>query len=267
MTRRYKQSLMLKIMLSMLRTHSLLGLLMLATNIVFGQVETTKTEADQAFIEERFNDAIELYEEILSQQYVSAEVHFNLGNAYFKAGKIAPSILHYERAAKLAPNDEDIIFNLKLANLSVKDRVEEIPQLFFVDWWDAALKIFPVDGWSWSIVISLLMALVGFLLFKLSSEEGMRRLTFYSAVLASIWCAFSIYAAQKSYNHAVNDDRAVVYAYTINAKSAPDEKGKDLFVIHEGLVVTVEQERDSWVRIRLSNGSVGWVPAEVVVSI
>ncbi|MFT4981036.1 MAG: tetratricopeptide (TPR) repeat protein [Bacteroidia bacterium] len=258
---------MLKIMLRMGKTYGLLILLMFAFNAVFGQVEITKSEADQAFIEQRYADAIGLYEEILGQQYVSTEVHFNLGNAYFKAGKIAPSILNYERAAKLSPNDEDIVFNLKLANLSVKDRVEEIPQLFFVDWWEAALITFPVDGWAWSIIISMLMALTGFSLFKFSSEEGMRRLTFYSALLATLWFGFSVYAAQKSFNHAANDNRAVVYAYTINAKSAPDKKGKDLFVMHEGLVVTVSDELNGWVRIKLSNGSVGWVPADVLVMI
>ena len=71
--------------------------LMLSVN-AFAQVEVTKTEADQAFIEERYSDAITSYEDILTQEYVSAEVHYNLGNAYFKAGQIAPSILNYERA-------------------------------------------------------------------------------------------------------------------------------------------------------------------------
>ncbi|MFT4544182.1 MAG: SH3-like domain-containing protein, partial [Bacteroidia bacterium] len=50
-------------------------------------------------------------------------------------------------------------------------------------------------------------------------------------------------------------------------KSAPDKKGKDLFVMHEGLVVTVSDELNGWVRIKLSNGSVGWVPADVLVMI
>ncbi|MGB0916874.1 MAG: tetratricopeptide repeat protein [Flavobacteriales bacterium] len=250
-----------------MKSYCLLLLLCCIQAVSFAQVETVKAEADQAYLDEKYSDAAELYEQILSQEYVSAEVHFNLGNAYFKSGKIAPAILNFERAAKLAPNDEDIIFNLKLANLSVKDKVEEIPQLFFVDWWRAALKIFTVDGWAWSVIISLLMALAGFLLFKFSSDEGMRRLTFYSALLAAIWCGFSVYSAQKSYNHAVNDKRAVVYAYTVNAKSAPDEKGKDLFVIHEGLVVTVENNRDGWVRIKLSNGNVGWIKADMLVMI
>ena len=129
------------------------------------------------------------------------------------------------------------------------------------------LNVFTVDGWAWSVVIAVLLSLFGFLLFKFSSEEGIRRLMFYTAVIAFTWASFSLYAAQKSFNHAVNDDRAVVFAYTINAKSAPDEKGKDLFVIHEGLVVTISDELNGWVRIKLSNGNVGWVESRIIVPI
>jgi tetratricopeptide (TPR) repeat protein len=231
---------------------------------ILAQIETTKSEADQAFIDERYTDAAKLYEEILAQEYVSAEIHYNLGNAYFKAGQIAPSILNYERALKLAPKDEDIQFNLKLANLSVKDRIEEMPQLFFITWWEAVLKTFATDGWAWSAVLSLILALGGLLLFRFSSEEGMKRLTFYAGFIALIWFGFSIYAAQKNYNHAVNDKRAVVFAATVTAKSAPDQKGKDLFVIHEGLVVSASDKLNGWIRIKLSNGNVGWIPENSV---
>lgn len=233
----------------------------------FAQVDALKDSADQAYINEQFIEAIQAYEQILAQEYVSAEVHYNLGNAYFKMGKIAPSILNYERALKLAPNDEDIQFNLRLANLSVKDKVEEIPQLFFIRWWNQILKTFSTDGWAWSAVVAIFLGLAGFLLFRFSNEEGMRRLTFYAGSVALLWGLFSIYASQKNFVHAVNDDRAVVFEPTINAKSAPDKKGKDLFVIHEGLVVRVQDELNGWSRIKLTNGNVGWVPSKTIESI
>ncbi len=241
--------------------------MLVAFGNAFAQVEVLKDSADQAYINEQFTEAIQAYEQILAQEYVSAEVHYNLGNTYFKMGKIAPSILNYERALKLAPNDEDIQFNLRLANLSVKDKVEEIPQLFFIRWWNQILKTFSTDGWAWSAVLAIILGLAGFLLFRFSNDEGMRRLTFYTGLIALLWGAFSIYAAQKSFNYAVNDNRAVVFTSTINAKSAPDKKGKDLFVIHEGLVVKVSDELNGWSRIKLSNGNDGWVLSETLETI
>jgi tetratricopeptide (TPR) repeat protein len=252
----------------MLRLSHISVLILVLCNVyAFGQVEQLKTEADAAYISEEHQKAAELYQQILDQEYVSAEVEYNLGNSYFKTGQIALSILHFERALKLAPSDEDIQFNLKLANLSVKDKVEDIPQLFFIQWWNQILKVFSTDGWAWNAVIAFLLGLIGFLLFRFSSEEGIRRLTFYVGIICIGWGAFSIYAAQKNFNHIVKDTRAVVFASTLNAKSAPDRKGKDLFVIHEGLVVTVTDEVNGWSRIKLSNGNVGWVPEGTIVNI
>lgn len=242
-----------------------ISLLFIASSLA--QVDQLKSSADQAYVDGDFQAAIEGYKQILAKEYVSAEVEYNLGNAYFKTGQIAPSILHFERALKLAPNDEDIKFNLTLANLSVKDKVETIPQLFFVEWWKAIVKAFSTDGWAWNAIVAFILGLIGLLLFRFSSDEGLKRLTFYTALIALLWSGFSIYAAQKNFDHVVNDKRAVVFASTINAKSAPDKKGKDLFVIHEGLVVTVSDEINGWVRIKLSNGDVGWIPNEAIVSI
>lgn len=250
--------------------HKVLVIISVALFTAFGafaQVDQTKLEADQAYIQEDYQSAITLYEQILTQEYVSAEVYYNLGNAYFKSGQIAPSVLNFERASKLAPQDEDIIFNLKLANLSVKDKIEEIPQIFFVRWWKHLINVFHVDGWAWNAVIGFLLSLAGFLVFRFTSEEGIKRLSFYTALVVLLWTSFSLYAAQKNYTKAVNDKRAVVFAFTINAKSAPDKKGKDLFVIHEGLVVTVSDNLNGWARIKLSNGNVGWIPEEALVGI
>lgn len=242
-------------------------LFVLVSSVSFGQVEQVKLSADSAYMAGNYLKAIEGYEKILSQEYVSPEVHYNLGNAYFKAGQIAPSILNYERALKLAPNDEDIQFNLKLANMSIKDKVEVIPELFFIGWWKALIGTFSADGWAWSAVVAVILGLIGLLLFKFSSEEGMRRLTFYTGLIALLWAGFSVYAAQKNFAHVVNDNRAVIFTSTLTAKSAPDQKGKDLFVIHEGLVVTVTDELNGWTRIKLSNGDVGWIPLGSAVSI
>lgn len=251
----------------MLRSSYIAVVLALMPFTLFAQVEQLKAEADQAYTAEEHQKAAELYQQIIDMEYVSAEVEYNLGNSYFKIGQIAPAILHFERALKLAPNDEDIQFNLKLANLSVKDKVEPIPQLFFVEWWHQIIRAFSTDGWAWNAVIAFILSLIGFLLFRFSSEEGIRRLTFYAGMVTILWSGFSVYAAQKNFNHALNDNRAVVFAATINAKSAPDKKGKDLFVIHEGLVVTVSDELNGWSRIKLSNGNVGWVPESTIVKI
>lgn len=242
--------------------------LTLMASVVFAQQPNeVKATADAAYMAGDFTAAIEGYEQVLGQGFASAEVHYNLGNAYFKAGRIAPSVLQYERAHKLAPQDEDIAFNLKLARLSTKDRIEVMPELFFITWWNTLLRALPMDGWAWSAIISLLSVLLGLGIFRFSANESLRRTLFYTATVVGLWGLFSGYAAQQQYQRLVNDDRAVVMRPTVNVKSAPEQSGKDLFVVHEGLVVQVTETIGTWYRIRLTDGNVGWVPQEAVEGI
>lgn len=244
-----------------------LGYAMTAHSAFAQQPAALKASADSAFISGDFARAAETYELVLVQGFVSAEVHYNLGNAYFKSGQVARSILNYERAHRLAPQDEDIAFNLKLAKLTTKDRIETMPELFFVRWWNALLQAVPMDGWAWSSVVSLMLVLVGLSIFRFSASVGLRQAMFYTALLVGIWGVFSGYAAQRQYRRMMDDDRAVVMRPTVNVKSAPEQTGKDLFVVHEGLVVQVTETIGTWYRIRLADGNVGWVPQEAVEGI
>src|SRR4051812_30872548 len=92
--------------------------------------------AGNLYKEKQFQQAADNYEKIISQGYKSPEVYYNLGNCYYKLNSTGKSILAYERALKLSPDDEDIIHNLKLAELKVSDRIQPIPQLSIITWWN-----------------------------------------------------------------------------------------------------------------------------------
>ena len=42
-------------------------------------------------------------------------------------------------------------------------------------------------------------------------------------------------------------------------KSSPDRAATDLFVLHEGTKLTIEESTDGWVEIRLADGRKGWI--------
>lgn len=71
------------------------------------------TEANQAYDEGRFPDAVSLYEQILENGYESGSLLFNLGNAYYRKGRPGQAILWYKRASYLQPRDPDIAYNLR----------------------------------------------------------------------------------------------------------------------------------------------------------
>ena len=102
-----------------------------AVTTAFGQ---TKILADSAYVNNDFAKAAELYESILNNEGESADIYYNLGNSYYKMDNIAKAILNYERALLLNPADNDIQFNLELAQSKTIDKVVPMSEFFFVTW-------------------------------------------------------------------------------------------------------------------------------------
>ena len=59
-------------------------------------------------------------------------------------------------------------------------------------------------------------------------------------------------------------ENAIVFVPTVTAKSAPENRGTDLFVIHEGLKVQIKERVGDWIRIRIPDGNEAWLPANSV---
>ncbi|MFT4681611.1 MAG: hypothetical protein ACI9FU_002020 [Granulosicoccus sp.] len=228
----------------------------------FAQVEEIKSIGDKAFISGSLDSAIIQYESILGQEYVSAEVHFNLGNAYFRTGNIPNAILNYERALKLAPSDEDIQFNLRLAKLRTVDKIEAVPELWFVTKWNSLYQILHVDQWAWLVVLIACFLVGCIILFVTATNPFIKKNGFFGSIVFGVFLLLSVYLAQTSFNHLTNDNRAVVMQPSLTVKSSPDKSGNDLFVVHEGLVVEEEDQTGDWKRIKLPDGNTGWVPSK-----
>ncbi len=51
---------------------------------------------------------------------------------------------------------------------------------------------------------------------------------------------------------------------SVYVKSSPDEKGNDLFILHEGTKIDVLEPFEDWRKIRIANGTIGWLKAKDV---
>ena len=69
------------------------------------------TQGNRHYDAGEYEAAIESYSTLVQRGVVDAHLYYNLGNAYYKAGMLGPAMLFYERAARLAPRDEDIAEN------------------------------------------------------------------------------------------------------------------------------------------------------------
>ncbi|MGF1586751.1 MAG: tetratricopeptide repeat protein [Bacteroidales bacterium] len=216
-------------------------------------------EANELYAEGNYDRAVDLYKTILASGYHSASLYYNLGNAYYRSGNIPPSILNYERALLLAPGDEDIRFNLDLARAQIKDRIEEVPDFFINRMWKGVRDIINYRSWaaiSAGTFILTLMSLSGFLLI---SKVVMKKLFFWVAVSLLFISVFSFSAGLDQRNYVKNHNSAIIFSPVISVKSSPDINSADLFVLHEGTKVSVEDSIGDWREVRLSDGNKGWL--------
>ena len=95
---------------------------------VNAQTEALFNRATDAYNEGNYQQAIEVYNQILDKGEHSAALYFNLGNSYYKLNQIAPSIYYYEKALLLSPNDPEIKTNLSYAQNMTLDAIEVLPE-------------------------------------------------------------------------------------------------------------------------------------------
>ena len=61
-------------------------------------------------------------------------------------------------------------------------------------------------------------------------------------------------------NRELNVKKGIIVQNVVNVKLSPDSGSNDAFIVHEGLKVTVEDKVDNWIKVRLRDGKIGWVP-------
>ena len=217
-------------------------------------------KANKAYSAGSFAVASELYNKVAAAGYEAPELYYNLGNTYFKMNDYAHAILWYERAKRLDPGNEDIDFNLNVANTKISDKIEPLPELFYKRWFNGLLQLFPVDTWAAIGVILFIAGLLGGVLYLASHVLILRKLGFWSAFALLFLSVLSLVFAWSSNSFTKTAMEGIIFAPTITVKSSPDEKSTDLFVVHEGTKVRLIDNINGWYEIRIANGSVGWLP-------
>lgn len=243
-------------------------LLLFGTVAVEAQTQKQLFEkANQYYNEAVYDSALAVYQNLLAANYASDALYYNIGNTYFKLKDLPSAILYYEKALKINPSDEDIKNNLQIANSMIVDKIEVIPQLFFRVWWKAFYNMLPANSWGWISVVIFLLTLAAVYVYLTSPNTGVRKLTFFAGLVLVFLTIASFGLASQKYYYTRQTNEAIIFAPTITVKSSPAQSSVDLFVLHEGTKVALLDKTNGWVKIRISNGSVGWLPENTLEGI
>lgn len=213
------------------------------------------------YAKKQYPAAINAYQDLIRQGYHSAALYYNLGNAYYRDNDIAPALLYYHKAQKLEPSDEAININIQFASLKTADKVETEPEFFISRWWHSFILWIPASTLAILSVVFILVASAALIVYLFTGSVWIKKTMFYSAIVLIVLGVSSIFVANRQNNYFDNHHQAIIFGATVNVKGSPADKAKPLFVIHEGTLVGVEDEKDGWLRIKLLNGNEGWIVA------
>jgi tetratricopeptide (TPR) repeat protein len=242
----------------------IISLLFLTGGLYAMDYNLTITRANKAYTDGLYTNALELYKQVLNDGYESPDLYYNIGNVYYKMNDFTSAILYYERAKKLNPGNEDIDYNLKVANSKIADKIEPIPELFYRRWVASLTRQFSADTWAEAGIIGFIVSLILAAFYVISRILFIRKFGFWLGIIFLFLSLFCFLFAYQNYRNVKNETDAIIFAPTVTIKSSPDEKSIDLFVLHEGTKVQLLDQIGTWFEIKIANGSIGWLPSSSV---
>ena len=227
-----------------------LGLTITAQEAGFEKGTLAFETGNKAYLEEDYDTAIKAYQEVLAEGLHSKEVYLNLGNAYYKNGQTASSILYYEKGLLHFNKDVDLLSNLQFAENQRIDRIEPLPDTIIKRVYKFLLSLMNSEGWaSTSLIFALLFAIAKI------AKPSLRKIATPSLIIASMAFLTLLFIQ----NTERSENYAIVFEPAITVLSDPKMDAPVAFELHEGTKVKPVESFENFQKIEIANGQSGWV--------
>ena len=229
-------------------------------NYTFGQSPSVVFEnANTAYNNAKYEKAVSLYKEILDQGEYSAALYYNLANCYYRLNNVGESVFYYEKAQLLNPNDQDIKVNAAFAQNMAIDAVELLPQTQLTHMKNSFFNSFSTEGWAiLAVVLAWLFALfIG--LYLWNKAPFLKRTFFILAILSSLLLVSSISISFMKSSTEESTIYGILFSEKIDVWAEPNSRSEVLFLLHEGTKVQLLDALQEWQKIKIANGSEGWI--------
>lgn len=217
-------------------------------------------KANNQYSEGLFFDAIENYYQLLDEGYRNADVYFNLGNAYYRLGKVGKSILNYERALLYEPGNAEISHNLYLANQRSADIITAAEGNFSDKIWIIWKGLFTSTTWSvLSLIFIWFACLLSLLAIFFVKSFTIKFTAYLSALIFGVFSFFFLFTSNTLYKEKYERSYGILMTTTADLKSEPANSGETLFRISEGTRFEVLRNVENHSYVRLENANSGWL--------
>jgi tetratricopeptide (TPR) repeat protein len=206
-----------------------------------------------------YKSAITEYESVIDARKQSAELYFNLGNCYYKLNKVAPAIYNYEKALVINPNFFQAENNIQVAQKLLVDDIKIIKKVGFAFWLQKATSIYHYNTWAWIAVYLGGLFLLFFCGYYFVDKTIVKRIFFVGMVVVLGLIFISLFCAIFEKNRDKTERPAIIFAAIAPLKKTPKTTSKDIIVLHEGTKVYVQETKNNYKKVQLTDGQTGWI--------
>lgn len=246
---------------------TIVACLLLALTIKANENQKFQAQVDSArsfYDKKEYQKAIDSYLIIKNKGFQSAELYYNLGNAYYKSGKLGPAIYYYELALNLNPNDEDTKFNLHLANSKTIDKIEVKENFFFASIKSGIISAQSTSGWARLCIASNILGFLLLISFVSFSNVILKRISFWLGICSILGSVLFFSAGKIESNQQNNHSHAIILEPSIKVLTGPTNESELKFNLHEGTKVKVLKSEGNWTSVQLANGNEGWLETKAL---
>lgn len=224
--------------------------------------------ANQLYESGRYQEAGQVYEQLLSQGAEYSSLYFNLGNTYLVQGDYGRAILNYQRAGRLDPRDTDIKTNLAIArSRSASEFTAE-----------AVTPIHSLANFSSSwltlnemgIIALAVWFTLGLIVFAYRQLQPgkLRALLQYGIILAALLFLTSSLALGSRLYVERTTPEAVIVADVVTLNSDPGEEFATEFQLVSGTEVKLLGTQGTWAHFSGHNEVIeGWIPLSSIETV
>ncbi|MEL6592391.1 MAG: tetratricopeptide repeat protein [Bacteroidota bacterium] len=226
--------------------------------------------ANAAYQNGRYEQAAERYLALIDEGFSSASLHYNLANTQYKLKRLGSSVLHYEKALRLDPSNEEIEHNLDLVRASITDNPEAVEDLAVLESGRRFFRIRSASFWAISSLVAIWLAFFAALWFLRSQKGNQRRITFFGGISLAVISVVLMWLSLNKRSIEKESSQAVVMVATVSMRDAPNG-AQEVMILREGYKVQLLDELQEWIQVEITNtdGSenVGWVQESVLAKI
>lgn len=221
--------------------------------------ETLFADAHRAYEQSNFQEAAQLYEQIIRYGIHNDTVYYNLGNTYFKLNNVGRAILCYEKALRLNPADQDLSENLAFVKTFRIDQLEESETPSWLKTISLIHNLVGLNGQLRAVISLWILTNGGIALWILRRDRNWRRVAGYVITILLILLFSLLVSVGVKINERLKWE-GIIVVEKVDLLSGPSNDNPVLVSIHEGMKVEIRNETEEWYQVILPNGWNGWIP-------